>query len=87
MVGHGGAVQDFSWVKPPPAWSAVRMSSGCDFSGGKRDCDRDADSYSYTATYGFAHAQFANRTHARFHTEMVSGSLGDAFWLVRADAE
>jgi hypothetical protein len=86
MVGHGGAVQDFSWVTPPPAWSAARMSSGCDFSGAARDCDRHADGYSYTATYGFAHARFANRTHARFHTEMVSGALGDAFWLVRADA-
>ena len=31
------------------------------------------------------HAEFVNRTHVQLHTEMVSGSLGDEFWLVRDD--
>lgn len=84
MLGHGGAVQmDTSWVTPPPAWSAVRLSEGCDFTGGKRSCG--GRSYNYTDTFGWGHAEFMNRTHVRFHTEMITGErLRDVFWIVRA---
>ena len=83
LGGNGGAVQDFSWVDPAPSWSAVRLSSGCDFSGG-RHCIPDPRSL--TDTYGYVHAEFFNRTHARLHTEMVTkGQPHDGFWLIRAD--
>ena len=86
MVGHGGAAQDETWVTPPPEWSAVRFSQGCDFTGGHRRCGGShGGSWEYTDTFGWMHAEFVNRTHVQLHTEMVSGSLGDEFWLVRDD--
>lgn len=97
VVGHGGAAQLESWVTPAPSWSARRMSQGCDFSdGGAVDAAscapvsaaRGLASHgrrAYTDTFGWAHAAFTNRTHARIHTEMISGHLGDVFWIVRRD--
>ena len=104
---HVHAAQVERWVTPPPAWSARRLSEGCDFSGGARECGSRVDSrgrarnagaggmggggmdgggawhYGYTDTFGWMHAAFLNGTHARLHTEMVSGTLGDVFWIVR----
>lgn len=87
MLGHGGALQEESWVTPAPAWSGVRFSQGCDFTGGQRACGRwENRTYAYTDSYGFVHAEFLNRTHARLHTEMVTGDrLHDRFWLIRSD--
>eukprot|EP00322_Chrysochromulina_rotalis_P012305 CAMPEP_0115885702 /NCGR_PEP_ID=MMETSP0287-20121206/30816_1 /TAXON_ID=412157 /ORGANISM="Chrysochromulina rotalis, Strain UIO044" /LENGTH=248 /DNA_ID=CAMNT_0003342139 /DNA_START=1 /DNA_END=750 /DNA_ORIENTATION=- len=87
MVGHGGALQAERWVTPAPAWSAVRFSEGCDFTGSLHVCEmRGTRTNAYTDSYGFMHVQFINRTHARLHTEMVSGDrLQDAFWLIRKD--
>lgn len=87
MVGHGGAVQDWSWVEPPPPWSAVRFSSGCAHRGSTADCGIKARAFGYLDTYGWMHAEFVNRTHGFLHTQMVGGDrLRDAFWLVRDDA-
>jgi hypothetical protein len=81
VVGHGGAQQAESWVTPAPEWSAVRLANGCEYSpSGKRRCGAR---WAYTDTFGWAHADFLNATHARVHTEMVSGEIGDAFWIVR----
>jgi hypothetical protein len=83
LGGNGGAVQDFSWVDPAPSWSAVRLSSGCDSSGG-RHCIPEPRNL--LTTYGYVHAEFFNRTHARLHTEMVTkGQPHDGFWIIRAD--
>ena len=81
VVGHGGAQQAERWVTPAPEWSAVRMSNGCDFTGGRKVCGAK---WAYTDTFGWAHADFLNATHARVHTEMVSGERRDAFWIVRS---
>ena len=84
-VGHGGAVQVETWVTPAPRWSARRMSQGCDFTaaaGGavSRVCGKP---WRYSDTFGWVRAEFMNATHARLNTEMLSGKLGDAFWIVR----
>ena len=83
LAGHGGAAQDRFWITPSPSWSAIRFSEGCDFTAGKRACGLLNHSWAYTDSFGWVHAAFVNRTHARLHTEMVSGRLHDAFWIVR----
>ena len=83
MVGHGGAAQEEQWVRPAPSWSAARFSQGCDFTGERRACALLNGSYGYTHSFGWVHAQFVNRSHARLQTEMVAGDLHDAVWLIR----
>lgn len=80
VVGHGGAEQWEEWVTPAPEWSARRVSNGCDFTGGAKKC---GPRWKYTDTFGWAHADFKNATHLRVTTQMLSGSMGDVFWLIR----
>ena len=59
------------------------MSQGCDHTAPQKACGTP---YRYTDTFGYVVAEAVNATHARFATQMVSGNLGDAFWIVRQQA-
>ena len=69
VVGTAGALQEEKWVHPSPKWSAVRYANG---NGGK-----------YIDTFGYGQLKTFNRTHLRFNFRPVSGSLTDAFWIVK----
>jgi hypothetical protein len=83
VIGNGGAAQEEHWQVPPPEYSAVRYSQGCDYTAGNRACGLQQDTYTYTDTFGFSFATFVNATHAYFQTEMATGDLQDKFWIVR----
>ena len=56
------------------------MSQGCDHTAPQKACGTP---YRYTDTFGYVVAEAMNATHLSVATVMVSGTLGDAFWLVR----
>ncbi len=55
------------------------MSQGCDHTAPQKACGTP---YRYTDTFGYVVAEAVNATHLRLATEMVSGGLRDAFWIV-----
>ena len=72
--GHGGAAQEEQWVAPRPAWSARRMSQGCDHTTPQKACGTP---YRYTDTFGYVVAEAMNATHARFATAMVDQCIAE----------
>ena len=79
--GNAGAMQSgtFPLQKNLPEWSAVRMAEGRVFSG-----NGSGFSGTFTDTFGFGVASFMNSTHMYYSTRMITGTLHDAFWVVKS---
>eukprot|EP00041_Stephanoeca_diplocostata_P036636 m.1345107 g.1345107 ORF g.1345107 m.1345107 type:complete len:540 (+) comp24904_c0_seq8:227-1846(+) len=68
LVGAAGAMQEEHWVKPSPAWSAVRI----------------ADAFpNLLESYGFGTVSIANATHLSFTFTPVEGNTTDSFSIIK----
>eukprot|EP00041_Stephanoeca_diplocostata_P036629 m.1345686 g.1345686 ORF g.1345686 m.1345686 type:complete len:71 (+) comp24904_c0_seq38:1137-1349(+) len=67
-VPAAGAMQEEHWVKPSPAWSAVRI----------------ADAFpNLLASYGFGTVSITNATHLSFTFSPVEGNATDSFSIIK----
>ena len=82
VQGTAGAGQAETWVRPPPAWSAMRLANGGD------DVAKTGGPRSYASTFGFGRLAAFNATHLRYSFEPLAPppdgrALRDDFWIVK----